>query len=187
MFFWLLACSPDYPSATVSSDSDAPVEMSGTLYSYVIEDPASGEGDGAGWVVMTENELSCTDLQVFPTATRNETWLLYAQTGLAIFLAFDTVDNNATYLDWEETYWGGEAQSPSGTRWMKAWALGGGQRIALEGGWFTVERRRVDDFEGSFAVPWYSGDLEAEHCGAWDDGIPDTGGADTGPPDTGSP
>jgi hypothetical protein len=171
----LLACSADYPVATVTSESDSPVAVASELAAYVVEDPASGDGDGAGWIVMSETELSCADLQAFPEATRDESWLLYSGVGLAIYLAFDTIDDGATYLDWEDTYWGGEAHSPGGTRWMDAWAFTDGQRFALDGGWFLVERRRVDEFKGSFAVPWYAGDVEATHCGAWDDGILDTG------------
>ncbi len=170
-----LACSADYPVADINTEADAPVELASELAAYVVEDPTSGDGDGAGWIVMSESELTCDQLRAFPEATRDDAWLLYTELGLAIYLAFDTVDDSATYLDWEEIYWGGEAHSPSGTRWMEAWAFGGGQRFALDGGWFQVERRRVDDFKGSFAVPWYSGDVEAEHCGSWDDGVLDTG------------
>lgn len=174
MLLWLLACSPDYPSASVAAEGDAPVALSSSLAAYVVEDPDGVDGDGAGWVLMTEQQLSCDQVRAFPLATRDADWLLYAETGLAIYLAFDTIDDGATYLDWEDTYWGGEARSPNGTRWMTAWAFGGGQRYSLDGGWFTVQRRRVDEFVGSFAVPWYSGDVEAEPCGAWDDGVLDT-------------
>ncbi len=171
----LLACSADYAVATVTVDADAPVDVASELAAYVVEDPNSGDGDGAAWIVMTEEQQTCADMQALPEATRDEAWLLYSTTGLAIYLAFDTVDDGATYLDWEDTYWGGEAHSPTGTRWMEAWAFGDGQRFNLAGGWFQVERRRVDDFKGSFVVPWYSGDVEAEHCGGWDDGALDTG------------
>jgi hypothetical protein len=175
VFLWLLACSPDYPTASVTAEGGAPVTLDGALAAYVVEDPSSEGGDGAGWVIMAQDPLQCDAIRAFPLATRDQDWLLYTQMGLAIYLAFDTVDNSVTYLDWEETYWGGDASSPNGTRWMEAWAFGNGQRFALEGGWFTVQRRRVDEFSGSFAVPWYAGDVEAEHCGTWDLGSLDSG------------
>ncbi len=176
MVLLLVACSAEYPTAEVTAAEDSPVAVASELAAYVTESPESGDGDGAAWVIMTEEQLGCAEVTAMPEAVRDAAWLMYVQQGLAVYLEFDTVDDATTYLDWEETYWGGEAQSPQGTRWMQAFAFGGGQRWELAGGWFSVERRRVDEFEGSFAVPYYDGTLEADPCGAWDVGPVDTAG-----------
>ena len=51
----LFACSADYPVASVTTESSAPVDLAQELAAYVIEDPSSGDG---GHTTLGSNEAS---------------------------------------------------------------------------------------------------------------------------------
>lgn len=172
----LAACSNKAPD----NSADAPFEI-GALKSQIwIIDPDTDEEDGAGFLILSTEELSCSDVSA---AGDDLDELVLEGEGLLFMLEYGSWGDSEHGQDWTGLWMGGYAYSATrGGRQLLSLAFSDSFLYFISGyyswyggsgTWLDVTGD-TDGLQGSYTTDYWSGEFDAISCGEWHEEPRDT-------------
>jgi|GEM_PF-2209053 len=176
-----LGCSSDGLGSVTSAD-DAPWSMNDAVtFLFTPGHDNSGRIGSGVLAISTDESHACEDVEAGPPS---------GGSGLWFEIGYDTGrSEGAASPAWDGLYASGEvsAEASDASRFLafNGWHQGFVYSFDNSDAWLNVSHGSQDQFEGTFATDWWSGEFDAEVCPKAPDPSESTGDENEGE-DTGS-